>query len=93
VCELGSVKKSSSKLPARRFPAPWTVEEREECFIVRDATGQSLGCFPFVDEQVQRASTKRLSRDEAQWVASNFAKLPELLLKDKMARAVKDIFD
>jgi len=35
----GSVKNWSSKLPFRRFPPLWSVEEREEYFIVRDATG------------------------------------------------------
>jgi len=27
--------------PNRRFPPPWSVEEEEACFIVRDATGQA----------------------------------------------------
>jgi hypothetical protein len=28
----------------RRFPPPWIVEEHNDaCFIVRDATGQTLG--------------------------------------------------
>jgi hypothetical protein len=32
----------------RRFPPPWTIEERNNaCFIVRDATGQALGYFYF----------------------------------------------
>jgi hypothetical protein len=26
-------------MTARRFPPPWTVEETQPCFIVRDATG------------------------------------------------------
>jgi len=92
---FGPVKDWSSKLPTRRFPTPWTVtvEERLECFIVRDASGQSLGYFPFTDEPVQRASTKRLSRDEARRIATKFASLPDLLRRDAMARAVKEIFD
>jgi hypothetical protein len=28
---------------ARRFPPPWTVEELEACFVVKDASGQKLG--------------------------------------------------
>jgi hypothetical protein len=43
----------------RRFPSPWSIEERQESFIVKDANGQQLaylyfelpakfdvGCFP-----------------------------------------------
>jgi hypothetical protein len=26
----------------RRFPPPWTAEETDVCFIVRDANGQAL---------------------------------------------------
>jgi hypothetical protein len=26
----------------RRFPPPWSVDEQEACFIVRDANGQAL---------------------------------------------------
>ena len=26
----------------RRFPPPWTVEETDTCFIVRDRAGQAL---------------------------------------------------
>ena len=27
---------------ARRFPPPWSVEETDACFIVRDGKGQTL---------------------------------------------------
>ena len=64
---------------ARRFPPPWTIEERVESFIVHDATGQALGYFYFEDEPQRQMSMKRLSRDEARRLAANFAKLPELL--------------
>jgi hypothetical protein len=29
-------------MPARRFPPPWSAEETDACFIVRDADGQAL---------------------------------------------------
>ena len=41
-------------LMSRRFPPPWSVEETDACFIVRDGKGQALtyvyceeepGCF------------------------------------------------
>ena len=28
-----------------RFPSPWTVDESDACFIVRDKIGQALGYF------------------------------------------------
>ena len=28
--------------PVRRFPPPWSVEETDACFIVRDANRQAL---------------------------------------------------
>jgi len=31
----------------RRFPPPWSVEELEESFVVKDKTGQALGYFLF----------------------------------------------
>jgi hypothetical protein len=29
-------------VPERRFPPPWSVEETDACFIVRDHNGQAL---------------------------------------------------
>jgi hypothetical protein len=29
-------------MPPRRFPPPWTVEETDACFIVKDHAGQAL---------------------------------------------------
>jgi hypothetical protein len=37
-------------MPARRFPPPWSVEELEACFVVRDHNGQQLAYVYFEDE-------------------------------------------
>jgi hypothetical protein len=66
-------------MTARRFPPPWTVEETDACFIVTDRGGLSLAYVYFEEEPGRRAAAKLLSRDEARRIATNIAKLPELL--------------
>lgn len=60
----------------RRFPPPWSFEERQDSFIVKDATGQALAYLYFGDEPQRQMSVKRLSRDEAFLIAVTIAKLP-----------------
>jgi hypothetical protein len=45
--------------PNRRFPPPWSVEEEEACFIVRDATGQALSYFYYDDEPGRHSAAKQ----------------------------------
>ena len=52
-------------MPARRFPPPWTVEELDACFVVRDHSGQALAYVYFEDEPGRRSAAKLLERDEA----------------------------
>jgi hypothetical protein len=66
-------------MPERRFPPPWTVEERAAAFAVCDANGQALAYVYFEDEPGRRSAAKLLSKDEARRIAANIAKLPRLL--------------
>ena len=45
-----------------RFPAPWSVEETDCCFIVKDRNSQALAFIYFVDEPVRRPACYRVMR-------------------------------
>jgi hypothetical protein len=60
----------------RRFPPPWSIDECQESFIVKDATGQQIAHVYFQDEPQRQMSMQHLSRDEARRIAANIAKLP-----------------
>ena len=68
-----------AEMTERRFPPPWTLDEHDECFIVRDANGQALGYFYFDEKQQSPAINRQLTRDDARRMAVNFAKLPDLV--------------
>jgi len=63
----------------RRFPPPWSVEELDSCFVVKDASGQALAYIYFEKKPVRRFQRRELlTRDETQRIAAIFVKLPEL---------------
>jgi hypothetical protein len=65
-----------------RFPPPWTVEEQDACFVVRDHNGQQLAYVYFEDEPGRHSAAKLLTRNEARRIAANIAKLSDLLRKN-----------
>ena len=48
------VEKGQGLMEPRRFRPPWSVEELETCFVVKDNAGQKLACVYFEDEPGQR---------------------------------------
>ena len=68
-------------MPNRRFPPPWTVQRLPGGFKVVDASGQSLAYFYARENDTDAGTAGVLTMDEARRLASNFAKLPELLTR------------
>ena len=66
-------------MTVRRFPPPWSAEETDACFIIRDHSGYALAYVYFEEEPGRRAAAHLLTRDKARRIAANIAKLPELL--------------
>jgi hypothetical protein len=65
-------------IPERHFPPPWSVEELDSCFVVKDANGQALAYMYFEKEPLRRFRRRELLTRDAL-----FAKLPELLGEPK----------
>jgi hypothetical protein len=65
--------------PSCRFPPPWRVVEKGSCFLVKDATGRTMGWFCFRDRPRSPSPIGVMTRDEARRMAANFARLPERL--------------
>ena len=71
----------------RRLPAPWSVELIPGGFKVLDANGQPLA-YVYARDKSDADIAKVLTWDEARRIASNVAKLPELLAKKRAGRSM-----
>ena len=74
-------------MPERRFPPPWSVEETDACFIVRDHNGQALAYVYFEEEPGRRSAAHLLTRDKARRI--NATKLPGLLRRSSGSGAAR----
>jgi hypothetical protein len=69
---------NSAKTPSRRFPAPWSVVEAAEAYVVTDANGTKLA-FSYFDTAERGANAIRWLKPEARQLMDAIARLPELL--------------
>jgi hypothetical protein len=81
---LSKVKKAREAMTERdnprHFPPPWSVEEQEESFVIKDASGQVISQCCFGNQLKQLWSTRELTKDQARRLAASIANLPRLLL-------------
>jgi hypothetical protein len=81
---LSKVKKAREAMTERdnprHFPPPWSVEEQEESFVIKDASGQVISQCCFGNQLIRLWSTRELTKDQARRLAASIANLPRLLL-------------
>jgi hypothetical protein len=65
--------------PSRRFPPPWRAEKMPGGYVVRDANGQAIAYVYSRANDAEARQAKVLTADEARRIATNIARLPELL--------------
>jgi hypothetical protein len=43
-------------METRRFPPPWSIDELEACFVVKDGAGQKLAFVYFEEDPGRRSA-------------------------------------
>jgi hypothetical protein len=67
----------------RRFPAPWRAEKMPGGYVVRDANDQALSYVYSRANEAEAMQAKVLTENEARRIATNIAKLPALLGRER----------
>jgi hypothetical protein len=72
------MKRTSLPLP-RRLPPPWHADKFSGGYVVRDANGFAVAYVYGRSTEAEALEAKQMTMDEARHVASNIAKLPDML--------------
>src|SRR5215831_9276339 len=63
----------------RRLPPPWHADKFSGGYVVRDASGFAAAYVYGRSTEAEALEAKQMTMDEARRVASNIAKLPDML--------------
>jgi len=74
----------------RPFALPFALIENGESFVVANAKGYPLAYVYHEDEPGWRTVTRRLTREDARKLATQIARLPELLDELRRLRVERD---
>jgi hypothetical protein len=72
------------------FRLPFQLIENDESVVVANAAGYPLAYVYHEDERGRRTVTRRLTREDARKLATQIARLPELLDELRRLRAARD---
>ena len=70
-------------MASRRFPPPWSFEDIDAAFVVKDGSGQKVAYVYYEEEPGRRSAAKLLTKDEARRIAANIAKLPNCYVNQR----------
>src|SRR5262249_14535437 len=75
---IGVLQGAKPMSASHHFASSWSVEERDDCFVVRNGNGRALHRVYFKNEQGRRSVATLFTCDEARHLAAAVAKLPDV---------------